>query len=61
VKDDKGVWPATVGPLKPEFWIYTFSVNGVTTLDLRNVDTKRNTTQIENPLLIPGPGTNRLS
>ena len=28
-KDDNGVWAATVGPLKPEFWVYTFSVNGV--------------------------------
>ena len=51
VKDDTGVWSATVGPLKPEFWIYTFSVNGVTTLDPRNVNTRRNTTRIENTLL----------
>ncbi len=55
VKDDKGVWSATVGPLKPEFWIYTFSVNGVTTLDPRNINTRRNTAKIENTLLIPGP------
>ncbi|HEY3384539.1 MAG TPA: alpha/beta hydrolase-fold protein [Vicinamibacterales bacterium] len=55
VKDDKGVWSATVGPLKPEFWIYTFSVNGVTTLDPRNVNTRRNTDKIENTLLVPGP------
>jgi len=55
VKDDKGVWSATVGPLKPEFWIYTFSVNGVTTLDPRNVNTRRNTVRIENTLLVPGP------
>ena len=32
----EGVWSVTVGPLKPEFWIYTFSVNGVTTLDPRD-------------------------
>ncbi len=55
VKDDKGVWSATVGPLKPEFWIYTFSVNGVTILDPRNINTRRNTARIENTLLIPGP------
>jgi enterochelin esterase-like enzyme len=54
-KDDNGVWAATVGPLKPEFWIYTFSVNGVTILDPRNVNTRRNTARIENTLLIPGP------
>ena len=55
VKDGKGVWSATVGPLKPEFWIYTFSVNGVSMLDPRNINTRRNTTRIENTLLIPGP------
>ena len=55
VKDDKGVWSATVGPLKPEFWIYTFSVNGVTMLDPRNINTRRNTVRIENTLLVPGP------
>ena len=55
VKDDQGIWSATVGPLKPEFWIYTFSVNGVTTLDPRNVNTRRNTNRIENTLLVPGP------
>jgi enterochelin esterase-like enzyme len=55
VKDDAGVWSATVGPLKPEFWIYTFSVNGVTTLDPRNINTRRNTNRIENTLLMPGP------
>lgn len=55
VKDDKGVWSATVGPLKPEFWIYTFSVNGVTTLDPRNINTRRNGLRMENTLLVPGP------
>lgn len=55
VKSANGAWSATVGPLKPEFWIYTFSVNGVTTLDPRNINTRRNTTRIENTLLIPGP------
>jgi enterochelin esterase family protein len=54
-KDDTGVWSVTVGPLKPEFWIYTFSVNGVTTLDPRNVNTRRNAARIENTLLVPGP------
>ncbi len=57
VKDERGVWSATVGPLAPEFWIYTFQVNGVTTLDPRNVNTRRNTTRIENTLLVPGPAS----
>jgi enterochelin esterase-like enzyme len=54
-KDGEGVWSATVGPLRPELWIYTFTVNGVTTLDPRNVNTRRNTSRIENTLLVPGP------
>lgn len=54
-KDAKGVWSATVGPLAPEFWIYSFTVDGVPTLDPRNVNTRRNTTRIENTLLIRGP------
>lgn len=53
--DAVGVWSVTVGPLKPEFWIYTFTVNGVTVLDPRNLQTRRNTTRIENTLIVPGP------
>jgi len=55
VKGENGIWSVTVGPLKPEFWIYTFNVNGVATIDPRNVFTRRNTNRIENTLLIPGP------
>ncbi len=54
-KDDKGVWTITVGPLTPELWGYTFSVNGVRTLDPRNGNTKRDGARIDNILLIPGP------
>jgi enterochelin esterase-like enzyme len=54
-KDDKGVWSITVGPLTPELWGYTFSVNGVRTLDPRNGNTKRDGTRIDNLLLISGP------
>ena len=54
-KDDKGVWTITVGPLTPELWGYTFSVNGVRTLDPRNGNTKRDGTRIDNILLVPGP------
>ncbi len=36
-KDDKGVWSATVGPLKADFYSYFFAVDGVRTLDWRNV------------------------
>ena len=54
-KDEQGVWSVTVGPLKPEMWGYTFSVDGARALDPRNPLTKRDGTRIDNILLIPGP------
>ncbi len=54
-KDENGVWSVTVGPLAPEFWSYTFSVDGVRALDPGNPDNKRDGRRIENSLLIPGP------
>jgi enterochelin esterase family protein len=54
-KDAEGVWSVTVGPLAPEFWGYTFSVDGVRTLDPRNSNTKRDGARYDNILLIPGP------
>jgi enterochelin esterase-like enzyme len=54
-KDEQGVWSVTVGPLKPEMWGYTFSVDGARALDPRNPLTKRDGTRIDNILMIPGP------
>ena len=59
-KDAEGVWSVTVGPLEPEMWGYTFSVDGVRTLDPRNSNTKRDGARYDNILLIPGPGVRRL-
>jgi enterochelin esterase family protein len=54
-KDEQGVWSVTVGPLKPELWGYTFSVDGVRTLDPRNGNVKRDGVRFDNILLISGP------
>lgn len=54
-KDDQGIWSVTVGPLTPELWGYTYTVDGVRTLDPRNSNTKRDGARIENILLIAGP------
>jgi len=35
-KDDDGVWSLTVGPLIPDFYSYSFNVDGVRTIDPRN-------------------------
>jgi enterochelin esterase family protein len=40
-KDDQGVWSATVGPLKADFYSYYFTVDGVRTLDWRNASVMR--------------------
>jgi enterochelin esterase-like enzyme len=36
-KGDNGVWSATIGPLKPEYYVYVFLVDGVQTLDPQNI------------------------
>jgi enterochelin esterase-like enzyme len=54
-KNEEGIWAVTVGPLDPEFWGYTYSVDGVRTLDPGNPDTKRDGIRYDNILLIPGP------
>ena len=56
-KNDEGIWSVTVGPLDPEFWGYTFSVDGVRLLDPGNPNTKRDGRRYDNILLIPGPGS----
>ncbi len=35
-KDERGVWSVTLGPLKPDFYTYAFSIDGVKTVDARN-------------------------
>ncbi len=54
-KDSEGVWSVTVGPLTAELWGYTYSVDGVRTLDPRNSNAKRDGARYDNILLIPGP------
>ena len=53
VKSDSGIWSVTVGPLTPEMWTYTFSVDGVRLPDPQNIFVKRDVGRIENALFIP--------
>lgn len=53
-KDDSGVWSVTTAPLQPELWAYTFSVDGVRTLDPRNYNVARDGVGFMNTLLVPG-------
>jgi len=54
-KDDAGVWSVTVGPLAPQLWGYSFSVDGVKVLDPGNAETERDGRQFFTLLWIPGP------
>lgn len=53
-KDDKGVWSITVGPLTPDFYTYTFSVDGVRTVDPKNPVIKQGISSLESMFLVPG-------
>lgn len=55
VKGDNGVWSGTtIRAVKPGAWRYTFSVDGTTTVDARNVLTSPNQTQVQSLLVVPG-------
>ena len=55
-KDANGVWSVTAGPLKPELWMYYYTVDGVRALDPRNVNTIRDVSNYQNKFFVPGPG-----
>src|SRR5437879_94448 len=53
-KDDKGVWSVTAGPLQPDFYSYSFNVDGVKTLDPRNAMIKQGINSLDNMFFLPG-------
>jgi len=55
VKDENGVWSGTTEPLPPDFYLYSFTVDGVRTIDTRNPDIKLGISSLSNILLAPGP------
>ncbi len=54
-KDAQGVWSATVGPLRPDFYSYTLTVDGVRTLDPKNPAIKQGIASVDNMVWVPGP------
>ncbi len=55
VKGADGVWSGTtVRRIKPGAWRYLFNVDGVTTVDPRNVDVSPNQRQVQSILYVPG-------
>ena len=55
-KDESGVWSITTEPLKSEYWNYNFTVDGVHTLDPRNVSIVRDGSNYMNSFFVPGAG-----
>ncbi len=55
VKNDTGMFTLTVGPLKPELYGYTFTVDGVNAIDPNNVQVRRDGTRYQSFFIVPGP------
>lgn len=56
-RDAQGVWAATIGPLGPDIYDYSFSVDGAHVLDAANPQIKYNLLNPENLLHVPGPNS----
>jgi len=55
VKGENGVWAGTTSrAVKPGAWRYTFTVDGVTTVDARNVNVSPSQTQVQSILYVQG-------
>lgn len=57
-KDPQGVWSLTVGPVDPEIYNYTFTIDGVKTIDPNNPNVKTGSTPstIASIIEVPGDG-----
>src|SRR5262245_61101994 len=58
-KDEQGVWSVTSDPLAPDFYGYSFQVDGVGMLDPANYRIKPNFLYRGNEVHIPGPASLR--
>lgn len=56
-KDAQGIWSVTIGPLKPEFYTYTFLVDGVQALDPSNPMISRDGSAYSSSLRMSGDRT----
>jgi enterochelin esterase-like enzyme len=57
VKNDTGLWTLTVGPLDPEIYTYSFSVDGIQILDPANSQIVRDGARHQSVLFVPGETT----
>ena len=56
-KDDKGVWSVTTDPLSPDFYEYSFVVDGVGMLDPSNPARIPNLLSADSEVHVPGPAS----
>jgi enterochelin esterase family protein len=56
-KDDSGVWTVTTDPLEPDYYGYSFNVDGVAILDPGNSAFKPNLLNVNSLLHVPGPSS----
>lgn len=54
VRADDGVWQATVGPLDPGAYRYTFTVQGVSVVDPRNTSVSESNSNVRSVVYVPG-------
>ncbi|GAB3016114.1 esterase family protein [Spirosoma pulveris] len=55
-KSDEGLWSLTVGPLKPDIYVYKFSIDGVQVVDPNNTLTGFNDQPGYSNLVVQGDG-----
>jgi enterochelin esterase-like enzyme len=55
-KDDQGVWSVTTEPLAPDYYNYSFSIDGVNSFDPSNYAVVPNFLYRESSAHVPGPG-----
>lgn len=56
-KDEQGVWSVTTEPMTPDVYAYSFSVDGLRTIDLANPLLKYNLLSTDSQVHVPGPAT----
>lgn len=56
-KNEQGVWSVVVGPLKPDYYTYTLTVDGVRTMDPKNPIIKQGLSSLENVMAVVGSET----
>jgi len=56
-KDDQGVWSFTTEPLEPDYYAYSFVVDGLHTIDLNNPLMKYNLLNSDSEVHVPGPAS----